>query len=292
MAWVLLGLISCIWGSSFILMKKGLQVFSPQEVGALRILSGGILLLPLSLPQLKKLRYRHYKLLFISGLIGIFFPAFLAAQAQTQLDSAVSGVFNSLTPIFVLLVGVMFFRQRTLKSELIGVALGTVGIILLMFFESLNQAGEHNYYVLLLVLISFLYGHNINLTKYYLQDLSSNIIGSVSLLLVGTIAGIFLFTQTEFVTKLQTMQGAYDAMYYVLILGILGLGVAYILFTHLIKLSSTVFASTIYFFIPIVALGWGLLDGEILLWGHYMGMLIILLGVYFVSKPQVARTKT
>lgn len=273
-------------------MKKGLQVFSPEEVGALRILSGGIFLLPLSLPQLKKLRYRHYKLLFTSGLIGIFFPAFLAAQAQTQLDSAVSGVFNSLTPIFVLLVGMMFFRQRTFKSELLGAVLGTGGIVLLMFFESLNQAGRLNYYALLPVFISFLYGHNINLTKYHLQGLSSNTIASVSLLLVGTIAGIFLFTQTEFVTKLQTTQGAYDAMYYVLILGVLGLGVAYILFTYLIKLSSAVFASTIYFFIPIVALGWGLLDGETLLWGHYLGMLIILLGVYFVSNPRVARAKT
>ena len=267
-------------------MKRGLKVFSPEEISALRIFAGGIFLLPLSVPQLKRLHYKHYKLLFLSGVIGILIPAFLSAKAQTQLDSAINGVLNSLTPVFVLLVGVIFFQRKILRSEAIGAVLGVKGSILLMFIEAWNQVDKFNYYALLPVLGTFLYGNNINLTKYHLQELTSKTIASVSLLLMGVAAGIFLFTQTTFLTKLQTAEGAYHAMGYVLILGIVGLGIAQLLFATLIKLASPVFASSISFFIPIVALMWGLLDGELLLWGHYLGIVIILLGIHFVSKTQ------
>lgn len=289
-AWVLLILLSCIWGSSYILIKKGLQVFSPTEVATLRIVAGALVLLPFSLAQLPKLTLEQCKWLFISGFIGTFIPVFLGAIAQIHLSSAVGGILNSLTPVFVLLVGVSFYKQRIHRHEALGAILGIIGSMLLVLVESSGQVGGINYYAVIPVLMSFLYGNNINLTKFYLNDLGSRTIASVSLLFIGSIAGIILFTQTAFLTKLATVNGAYQAMGYVLILGVVGLGVAQVLFAELIKLSSPVFASLTSFLNPIVAINWGILDGEILTWGHYVGMFVILLGVYFINKRRLVST--
>jgi drug/metabolite transporter (DMT)-like permease len=292
LAWFLLILLSLIWGSSFILMKKGLQVFSPIELGALRLVAGALVLLPFSLPQLTKLTLEQCKWLFVSGLVGTFIPVFLGANAQAHLSSAVGGILNSLTPIFVLLVGVSFFKQKIYRHEALGAMLGIIGSILLVLVESKGQINGINYYAIIPVLMSFLYGNNINLTKFYLNDLGSRTIASVSLLFIGTIAGIILFTQTAFLTKFTTVNGAYKAMGYVLILGVVGLGIAQVLFAELIKLSSPVFASLTSFLNPLVAIKWGLLDGEVLTWGHYVGMLIILLGVYYINKRRLVSTTT
>ena len=282
--WLLLILLSSIWGSSYILVKKGLQVFSPVEVATLRIFAGGLFLLPVSLPRLNKLTYRHYKLLLLSGLMGSFVPAFLVAKAQMKIPSAINGVFNSLTPSCVLLVGILVFQQKISRSELLGAGLGILGSILLVCCESANQANGLNLYAIFPVLVSFLYGSSINFTKFYLQELSAQTIASVSLLLVGSIAGILLFTQTNFWAKLGTVAGSYQAMTYILVLGMVNLGFAHILFASLIKLASPVFASTISFYIPIIAVTWGLLDQEVLTWQQYIGILVIFLGVYFINQ--------
>lgn len=290
LAWLLLILLSCIWGSSYILIKKGLQVFSPTEVATLRLVAGALVLLPFSLPQLSKLTTRQYKWLFISGLIGTFIPVFLGATAQMHLTSAVGGILNSLTPVFVLLVGVSFYKQKIHRHEALGAILGIIGSMLLILVESKGQVGGINYYAVIPVIMSFLYGNNINLTKFYLHNLNSSTIASVSLLFIGSIAGIILFTQTAFISKLTTVKGAYQAMTYVLILGVVGLGIAQVLFAKLIKLSSPVFASLTSFLNPVVAIKWGILDGEVLTWGHYLGVLVILLGVYFINKRRLLST--
>ncbi len=287
LVWLFLILLSCIWGSSYILIKKGLQVFSPTEVATLRLVAGALVLLPFSLPQLSKLTLGQCKWLFISGLLGTFIPVFLGAKAQMHLTSAVGGILNSLTPVFVLLVGVSFYKQKIHRHEALGAILGIIGSMLLVLVESKGQVGGINYYAVIPVLMSFLYGNNINLTKFYLHNLDSRTIASVSLLFVGSMAGIILFTQTAFPTKLATVNGAYQAMGYILILGVVGLGVAQVLFTELIKLSSPVFASLTSFLNPLVAIMWGILDGEVLMGGHYVGMLVILLGVYFINKRRL-----
>lgn len=290
LAWLYLGLLSLIWGSSYILMKKGLRVFSPIEVGAFRLVTAAIVLLPFSLPQLSKITAREYKWLFISGVVGTFIPVFLGPKAQMHLTSAVGGILNSLTPVFVLLVGVSFYKQKVHQHEVIGAILGILGIILLVFVESKGQVVGINYYAIIPVFMSFLYGNNISLTRFYLHSLGSRTIASVSLFIIGSMAGIILFTQTAFLTKLTTVNGAYQSMGYILILGVVGLGVAQVLFAELIKLSSSVFASLTSFLNPLVAIMWGAMDGEILMWGHYVGMLVILLGVYFINKRRFGST--
>ena len=284
--WVLLLLVGLFWGSSFILMKKGLQVFSAQEVGALRIFSAAVLLLPWSLPWLRRLRWRHYKYLLLVGLTSSLIPVFLFAKAGTQLDSAINGVLNALTPIFTLLLGRLCFQRPVFRREAWGSLLGLVGAALLVLAGTENGVGRVNYYVLLPMLGCVCYGLNANLLKYYLQDLSTHTIVSVSFLLLGIVTGVMLFTQTAFLFKLNNVAGAYRAMGCVLTLGALGSACAHLLFTTLVKRTSPVFASMVSYIIPLVALGWGLLDGEVLLVGHYVGISIILMGVYLVSKPR------
>ena len=283
LAWILLISLSLIWGSSYILMKKAVKVFSAPEVAGLRVFSAAVLLLPWSVPRLRQLSRRHYKLLFLVGLVESLLPAFLFAQAQTQLDSALNGVLSSVTPIFTLLVGSVCFGRPIVKSKLWGALLGIVGALLLVL-ASKSLVGTVNYYVLLPLLACFCYGLNANLVKYYLQDLDTTTIASVFLLLIGVVAGGGLLTQTAFLTKLRTVEGAYVATGYVLILGALGTAIAQLLFTYLIKSISPIFVSMVSFLIPLVALGWGLLDGEILMWGHYLGIATIFAGVYLLNK--------
>ena len=284
LAWGLLVSLGITWGSSYILMKKGVQVFSASEVAGLRIFSAAVLLLPWSLTRLRQLSWLHFGLLFLVGLIESLLPAFLFAQAQTQLDSALNGVLSSVTPVFTLLVGSIGFRQPVEKNEMWGALLGVMGTVLLVLAGK-GLVGTINYYVFLPLLACFCYGLNANVVKYYLQDLSTTTITSVFLLVVGIIAGVGLFTQTAFVTKLHTVEGAYAATGYVLILGVLGSAVGQLLFVSLIKRTSPVFANMVSFIIPLVAWGWGLLDGEVLVWGHYLGIVAILAGVYLLNKP-------
>ena len=282
--WGLLALVGLTRGSAFILMKKGVQVFSATEVAGLRIFSAALFLLPWSLPRLKQLTLSHYQRLFLISLTGTLLPASLMAQAQTQLDSALIGVLSSLAPIFTLLVSSIWFLQPITRNELRGALLGLIGTLMLIFIGTEHGIGKINYYALLPLLACFFHGLNANLVRHYLQDLNAYAIVSVSLLLVGIISAVTLLTQTGFLHKMQTIEGAYVAAGYVLLLGFLGTVITQLFFINLIKRTSPVFASMVAFIMPIVAMGWGLLDGEVLVWGQYLGIATILGGVYFVNK--------
>lgn len=226
LSWGILALLGLTRGSSFILMKKGLVVFAPQELAALRIFSAAVFLFPLSLYYLGQLNKRHYGYILLSGLAGALLPAFLFAQAQTHLDSSVSGILNALVPVFVLLIGNVWFGQTIVKNELLGALVGLLGASLLILAGSGTEGNCVTYYALLPLLGCCLYGVNINLVKYRLQGLPPTAIASLSFLFIGVIAGIVLFTQTNFVYKLKTVEGAYMAAGYVSFLGIWGTAMA------------------------------------------------------------------
>ena len=283
-AWLLLLSLSCIWGSSFILMKKGLQALTPIEVGALRVVAAAIFFLPFSAIRLRKLTFRQYQLLFVSGLLGTFFPALIYAYAQAHIDSAIAGAFSALTPISVLAVGALFFRQKILKNEVIGIILGIVGVVILVLVDASGQITQINQYMFLPILGGVFYANNSNWIKHRLQELTPLTIVSVSLLLIGVPMAYILFIQTEFIVKMQTVDGIYQASSFILLLGIAGTGVGYLLSTTLILLTSPVFANTVCFIIPVVALSWGILDGEMLFWGHYVSISIVMGGIYIASQ--------
>ncbi|MBK6265783.1 DMT family transporter [Marivirga sp. S37H4] len=284
LVWGLLITLALIWGSSFILIKKGLQVFSAGEVGAIRIVSAAVVLLPLALPKLKTLNKRQWKWLFISGMLGSFGPAFLFAFAQTRLESGVTGVLNALTPIFALLVGVMFFSGKLTKRDGIGITLGFTGTILLIVAGSGGDLGNFNYYAIFVILATLCYGFNLNIVKFQFSILTPKIITSISIFLISPIAVYYLFGMSDFVLKMQTEPGAGLGLFYISILGVVGTAIALIMFNRLVQLTSPVFTSFVTYLIPIVAVVWGLLDGEVLFTGHYIGIVFIIIGVAFANR--------
>jgi len=280
----LLIILALIWGTSFILMKRGLVVFSPDEVGALRVTSACLVLLPFAFSRLKELPKEQYWKPFASGMMAIFIPAFLFAIAQTRMESSVAGVMNSLTPIFTLIIGIILFGQKFKPLAAVGFLLGLAGTVLLIMARSGGQLGGVNYYAFLIVIACIFYGCNANFLKFKLAGLGSMTITSLALLFIGPLAIIYLFGFTDFVTKLTEVPGAWKACAYVVLLGIMSTSVATLLFTRLIKISSPIFASSVTYIIPIVAVMWGVIDGEHLYVGHYVGMATIVGGVYLANR--------
>ena len=280
----LLILLSLIWGTSFILMKRGLTVFSAGEVGSIRVVAAMLFLLPLALTKLKDLSGVQYGKLLASGLMGIFIPAFLFAAAQTRMESSVTGIMNSLTPICTLLIGIFFFGQAFRSQSLLGIIIGLVGTIILIFANYGGAISGFNSYAFLVIVACLLYGTNLNFIKYNVTELKALTITSVSILLISPLALLYLFGFTEFTTKLSTHPEAWKALSYLVLLGIMSTSVATILFNYLVKISTPLFTSSVTYLIPIVAVMWGLLDGEKLLPGHFIGMVDIIGGVYLANR--------
>lgn len=276
-------ILSFIWGTSYILIKQGLKVFSPGVVGALRVASASMVLLPVALIRLKGLTKEDYSKLFIAGLMGIFFPAFLFALAQTRMDSSVVGILNSLTPILTLLIGTFFFRMRFTGYALLGVFIGFAGALMLMIIRA-GGVGTVNYAALYVVLAGLCYAINVNFIKFKISSISSLTLTSVSLMLIGPLAIVYLFTMSDFVQTFNAAPGAWNALGYIVLLGVMSTCVATILFNQLIKISTPLLASSVTYVIPVFAVMWGVLDNEKLVFGHFIGMFSIIAGVYLVTK--------
>lgn len=285
-AWGFLIILALVWGSSFILIKRGLEVYSPGEVGALRIVFAGLVLLPLSLPRLKGLNKRQVKNLIVVGLVGSFIPAFLFAKAQTQLSSSLTGVFNAMTPLFVVIIGALFFKSRITRRNAIGLIIAFIGVVILLMVKEggLGNFSEINAYAILVLLACACYGLNLNIIKYRFVELKPVAITAISLSIVLPLALIYLFSSTQFSFKILHVEGAVQAAGYLAILGIVGTALALILFNVMVKVATPVFASSVTYLIPVVAIMWGLLDGEVLLAGHYFGILAVIFGVWIGNR--------
>jgi drug/metabolite transporter (DMT)-like permease len=282
-AWGLLILLTFVWGSSFILIKKGLIIFSATQVSAIRILSASLFMVPFAFSWIKRVDRKYYLLIFISGFIGSLVPAFLFALAQTKLDSAVTGMVNAMTPVFVVIIGALFYKQKITPIMILGLLLAFTGTSLLMFYGS---GGNHkiNYFALFVVAATILYGVNVNILKFKLSELNAVAISSISIFSVGPLAAIQLFVFTDFTQKIAEGGKAFFALGYLFILGVVGTSLALMLFNKLIKLTTPLFSSSVTYLIPIVAVFWGIIDGENLSFMHYLGMAIIITGVYLANK--------
>jgi len=280
----LLLLLSLIWGTSFILIKKGLVAFSPVEVAAIRISVAALALLPIALAQWNSVEKSQYKHLFFVGMVGIFIPAFLFAWAQTRLESSVAGVLNSLSPLWTLIIGALFFQQRFRGLVILGIILSFAGAVVLAFSRSGGFTADFNIYALIIVFACALYGTNVNYIKFKIHNVGSLAITSVAVMLVSPLAFVVLFGFTDFVPKLESAPGAWTAFGYLTILAVMSTAVANLLFNKLIKMRSPLFAASVTYIMPLVSVGWGLLDGEQMFLGHFLGMAAILGGVYLANK--------
>ena len=281
---ILLMVLSLIWGTSFILIKQGLKVFAPDEVAALRVTAASLFLLPVALVKLRELQKSDYPNLLVSGLLGILVPAFLFAYAQTKLDSSVAGILNTLSPLWTMILGALFFGQRFKGYAVIGIVIGFAGTIVLALSRTGGTLGGFNAYALFIVLACAFYGANLNWVKFKILNVPPLTITSVSLLLIGPIAILYLFGISDFTTKLNHAEGAWKAFGFIVLLGCMSTSIATALFNKLIKISTPLFASSVTYIMPIVAVMWGVLDGERLILGHFIGMACILSGVYLANR--------
>jgi drug/metabolite transporter (DMT)-like permease len=293
LAWGLLVVLSLIWGTSFILMKKGLVVFSAMELGATRVTVAALLLLPFGLREIGRVERSRLKWLALSGTVGTLIPAFLFAYAETKLASGLAGVLNALTAVFVLLVGALLFGQRLTGLRVLGIVLGLLGTVVLMLLGGSGDAGAtpggdagSAWYGLYIVAATVGYGLSVNVIKHRLHAMTPLAVTSLLLLIIGGPALAYLLLGTGFVHKLATVPGAWAAFGYIALLATLSTAVATVLFNMLIQRSTALFASSSTYLIPIVALGWGALDGEAFNLWHALGMAIILAGVAVIHRAK------
>ncbi|MFB9861872.1 DMT family transporter [Rufibacter immobilis] len=285
MAWVILAGLSLIWGTSFILIKKGLAVFSSDELGALRITIATLALLPFALKGLKAPAPGQWKFLLLSGLIGNLIPAFLFAYAETQLASGLAGVLNSLTALFTLIIGAIFFQQKITLLRVLGILIGIAGTAVLIFSGSAQENSSNSFYGLYVVLATILYGGSLNVIKHCLAGIKPLTMASLALLTVGPLAFAYLCTTSAF-DKLATQPAAWEALGYITLLAVFSTAIGLVFYNKLIHMTNTLFASTSTYLMPIVALIWGVADGETIHLMHYAGMAIILGGVLLVNRAK------
>ncbi|MGB0887981.1 MAG: DMT family transporter [Vicingaceae bacterium] len=281
--WITLLFLAIIWGSSFILMKKGLVVYSPNIVAALRVSLAFIVLAPFAIKFVKKVKLKDWKYLVFAGVIGNGIPAFLFTFAQTEVASSLTGMLNSLVPIFSLIFGVILFNTKPVKTQVLGIFLGLVGACGLIFSNGLPTENSNFYYTLLIVLATVCYALSVNVIKTYLKEINSIHIAALSFLSIGPFAIIYLLT-TNFVAVTINNPASFVALIYISILAILGTALAIIVFNMLIKTTTTIFATSVTYLIPIVAIFWGLFDGETLSINQVISALITLVGIYFINK--------
>ncbi|WP_330442218.1 DMT family transporter [Flavobacterium sp. C4GT6] len=280
--WYLLIILACVWGSSFILMKRGLEGLTASQMGALRIIFCGLFLLIIGFKSLKTIPLGLWKYIALTALVGTFMPVFLFAVAQTEINSSVSAILNSLVPLNTLVMGALLFGLQFQRRQYFGVVIGLIGSILLVYNGAMDNPNQNYFYALFVVVATICYALNVNLIKKYLSDLSplSISVGNFSVMLIPAIIILFCSGFSDVVVNPE----AQKAMMYIAILGIVGTGIANIVFFRLIQMSSPVFASSVTYLIPVVACIWGLLDNESLSLAQGFGALIILVGVYFSAR--------
>jgi len=277
-------ILAFVWGSSFILIKVGLKSFSSDQVAAIRMLLASLILTPIAIQNIKHLRRKDLVSLLTAGFIGSFIPAFLFTKAQTNIDSALAGILNSLTPAFTLIVGVIFFRAKFKILQILGLFLGLVGAMGLIMAGHSMSFGKVNLYALLIVLATTCYALNINVVKTYLTHLTGVQITSFSFMFLSPVALIYLLT-TDFDPVFTNPQWPIHFTA-IVILGIIGTAAAMLLMNSLIRKVSTIFASSVTYIIPVFAVMWGFIDGEIITIHHIGNMLIILFGVFLINRKK------
>lgn len=280
--WFFLIVLALIWGSSFILIKKGLLGLSPFQLGSLRIVFCALFLLIIGFKNLTEIPLHKWKYIAITAMFGTFIPAYLFSIAQTEINSSVSSILNSLTPLNTLILGILVFGLDFKRTQIIGVIIGLVGTLLLIFNGAVNNPNQNYWYTILVLIASICYATNVNLIKKYLSDMKPLTIttGNFSVMLIPALIILF-FTDFFSIVSDEKVQ---QSMFFVAVLGIIGTGIANVLFFKLIQMSSPVFATSVTYLIPVVAFFWGLLDNEMLTPIQFIGAFIILVGVYLSSK--------
>lgn len=281
---LLLAVLSLIWGSSFILIKKSLLAFSPIQVFGCRIGVAGLAFFPFFLREIKKLQRKDLIPFIVVAVFGSGLPAFLYALGQQHVSSSIAGLLNSLTPLFTLLIGLLFFQVKVPNIKIVAVFIGLLGAIILVTYGQAAGESSNYFYASMLVIATSCYALSLNTVGKYLGHYGALTISSIAFGLI-TIPAILILFSTNFVEVMQTDVNAYTSLGAVAILSFFGTFTANILFYKLVQITNPLFSSMVSYLIPIVAMGWGAVDGELITIYHFIGFVLILCGVY-LSKTK------
>jgi len=284
MKWLLFIALCLIWGSSFILIAEGLETMSPYQVASIRIFFAGICFLPLIRKAYRETPKEALWPIVVSGLLGTFFPAFFFSIAQTKIDSSLAGILNALTPIFTIAIGTFFFQLKIGWIKWLGISIGFIGMLVTNLGGAHGINFDHLTYSLFVLLATIFYGLNVNVVNKYVQNVAPLNIATIAFtsLIIPT---LLVLVSTGYFTHPNLLNGSWTKG--TLIAGLLGLintGVASVIFYQLMKKAGPVFASTVTYIIPFVALGWGIYFGEVVTTIQLVGMAIILIGVRLANK--------
>jgi drug/metabolite transporter (DMT)-like permease len=281
--WFYLIVLALVWGSSFILMKKALIGLTPIQVGALRILITAITLLLVGYKSIFTIKKRHWWYIFLTAILGTFFPAFLFAYAIQGIDSSVASILNSLTPLNTLIIGALIFGFTFKRLQLVGVLIGFIGTLILIFKGAELNPDQNYLYALLPILSSIGYAFNVNILKKYLFDISALAVTTGNFIILIIPTSIVLWYSNFFQTY-EYNETMSSSLLYITILAILGTAFAKTLFNRLVQISSPIFSTSVTYLIPIVAVFWGVLDKEKLSGIQLIAAVVILVGVYLANR--------
>jgi drug/metabolite transporter (DMT)-like permease len=286
--WLYFIVLSLIWGSSFILIKKSLIGLSPYQVGGLRVVFATVFLLGIGIHRVKEIKKADWKWIGLSGFFDSFFPPFLFAIAQTEIDSAVASILNSLTPLYTIVLGILFFSVLIGRKQLLGVCIGLIGTVILILTGSKFNPDQNYWYSVLIVLSTIGYAFNIHIIKKHLSHINaiSVAVGSFLVVVIPSFAILYFSGFFETVFSSEKMQ---KALLYVLVLSIFGTAAAKVLFNKLVGIVSPVFAASVTYTMPLIAVFWGLWDGEVLNFYQLLGGATILLGVYLTNRTYTSK---
>ncbi len=282
--WFFLFLLSLIWGSSFILIKKGLLGLSPLQLGSYRIIISSIFIFCIGYKTLRGISKTQWKWLAISGFLGTFFPSFLFAFAETEVDSTVASILNSLVPLNTILLGLIIFKIKSSRFQIFGVLLGFIGASLLILEGAELNPNQNYWFAGFIVLATLMYAVNVNIIKKYLFEVPPVAIATANFIVIFIPALMVLWFSNGFSASTLQNKAFLSSLGCVVILSVFGTALAKIVFNKLILISTPVFASSVTYLMPIVALFWGLLDGEVFGWLQGCAAIVILSGIYLANK--------
>jgi drug/metabolite transporter (DMT)-like permease len=288
--WVLLIVLTLIWGSSFILIKKSLDHFSPYQVGALRVLIAGIILMPVAISKYRQFPKKHLKWLILAAFTGNFIPMFLFPIAETEVSSSIAGIINSMMPIFVIIVGALVWKFETTKRQIVGTMISFTGVCLLAFGGD-GEGGTFKLIpILLLLLATLCYALSTTTVKSKLMEISSTVLSAFVFSFVLFFPSLIALAFTGFFSTFRFNESNMLGLMFVSLLSVFGTGLAMMMNYRLLKVSTPLFASTVTLLMPIVAIGWGFLDGDRLSVMQFAGAGVIIAGLIFLrSKPGVGK---
>ncbi|PQB05683.1 DMT family transporter [Aureitalea marina] len=292
--WVYLAILSLIWGSSFILIKKSLVGLTDYQVGSLRIVLTSLFLFSIGFRSIREIKRKHWKWVAISGFVSSFFPPFLFATAQTQIGSGISSILNSIVPLNTIIFGALLFGIGVTIRQVWGVIIGLIGTIMLILGGLMAEKGgldaafsgnTNFWYSGLIIMATIGYALNVNIIKKYLSSISALAVTTGNFLFIF-LPGLAVLYWTGFFQTIMESQEMQRSAMYVVLLSLVGTAVAKVLFNKMVQIASPVFASSVTYTMPIVAVGWGILDGERFGFIQIVAAAIILIGVYLSNKKK------